>query len=344
VTEQKSNIVPALRGLESPGKEEDTNKRRSKSSRGSKKKKKKDDVDSALPEELMLGLEETPPPSPEKRTEASPVHSPSPTTIDKELSAIGIDALDGDYLGNLSFRKSYDLEQMFSFMKSPRGSMKEASGGMMDLKFGSMSFTNSFLMSGSGEEKNEEVKANEPLKMRSHRRHTSFGERRGSATRSPLAIPTIHTLTSQTSSLGLTPINSFSGENGQIVPLTSHDGMALHAFFASSPANVPEAKDDAAPRGPPPNEYSYRKDPRRNPPPAAPVGAPPPCAPVSLNNFLAPNKRVKLAGVGTHPIVDVAKRADVFVLLKRLAPAFVGFQFKLPEVDLPFGEGCDNVS
>lgn len=406
----KSNVVPALRAVEevSPVTEEkfvDEGKKDAKKTKGktdvkgsTKKKKKKDTaVKTELPKELMLGLDDdSPPASPREsstpgRNAPSPIHAPSPTNIDKELSAIGIDTLDainmipgidGDYLGNLSFRKSYDLEQMFSFMRSPKSSMKEAtpSHGMMDLKFGSMSFTNSFLMSGSGEEKNEHdtsVTNDAPLKTRSHRRHpSSFGSHAHRRSRSPFytgGIPTIHTLNSQTSSLGLTPINSFSGENAPMVRLTSHDGMALHSFFATSPVNVPdEGKDGGGHALPDPGmsmhqpphqhgpplmygEYAsgpFRRDHRITatshppPPPSGPTRGPL-HSPMPSNNFLAPNKRIKLLSsrLDTRPVRDLTKRADMFVLLKNLTSVFVGFQFKLPEVDSPLTEGCaDNVS
>eukprot|EP00804_Cyclotella_cryptica_P001183 CCRYP_017004-RA/>CCRYP_017004-RA protein AED:0.00 eAED:0.00 QI:965/1/1/1/1/1/2/414/923 len=402
-TEYKSNVVPALRAVEeevSPVSEEkfveegkkDAKKTKGKTgAKGLKRKNKKDSaVKTDLPKELMLGLDdESPPASPRKSSKAgrnapSPIHAASPTNVDKELSAIGMDTLDvmnmmpgvdGDYLGNLSFRKSYDLEQMFSFMRSPKGSMKEAqpSHGMMDLKFGSMSFTHSFLMSGSGEEKNENdssLKIDPSLKLRSHRRHpSSFGSHVHRRSRSPLfsgGIPTIHTLNSQTSSLGLTPINSFSGDNAPIVRLTSHDGMALHSFFASSPANVPDEGQDAGhsltnpgmsmqqppqQHGPPPMYGDYAPGPFRHehriatrshppPPPSAPTNAPHHGPVPSSNNLSAPNKRIKLMSsrLDTRPVNDITKRADMFVLLKRLSSVFLGFQFKLPEVDLPLGE------
>ena len=378
--EYKSNVVTALRSVEddhlsevgvvTAKKEEETNKKRKRGAgaaaaggsatkttkakgKGKKKETKKTkSKGSELPKELLLD-DESPPVSPQKNAAASP------TNIDKELSAIGMDNLDvmlpgvsdDNYLSNLSFRKSYDLEQMFSFMKSPKSSMKD------ELKFGSMSFSNSFLMSGSCEE-NDGMKdgwIKNDLKMRStsqqqqhnhqqhhHRRQPSSFSMRRSSRSSPLGIPTIHTLTSQNSSLGLTPINSFSGDHGPIVPLTSHDGMALTAMFAASPMNVPEGSGEALPppvvmqQGPPPplaynNEY-YRQDARGPPPPSSantpPLGSIP--APMSLN------KRVKLTSMRSpgQLVMDVTKRADLYVLLKKLAPAFAGFRFKLPEVDL----------
>ena len=358
-----------------------TKKTSKKESGGKKKKTEK------LPEELLLdddgddddddviGRQN-------KTTATTAGASPSPTNIDKELSAIGIDDCmmnlngDGDYLSNLSFRKSYDLEQMFSFMKSPKSSMKETAGnagggGMMDLKFGSMSFTNSFLMSGSGEERDGggdpmlmvAPRGSSPrneLKMRpSHRRQSSNAmlPRQASRSSPALGIPTIHTLTSQNSSLGLTPINSFSNDNGPIVPLTSHDGMALTAMFASSPTNVPPANHGEAAfppqgmpmqqhtQGPPPAyEYSYRQDSRHparsGPPPPSQVPGPvhtPPLGPLPAPMSTGLNKRIKIISMASpnQPLLDVTKRSDLYVLLKRLAPVFAGFQFKLSETDSP---------
>lgn len=370
--EYKSNVVTALRNVEDDNseivgnekKEEDSKKKRKRvcgggakttKAKGKKKETKKTkSKGSELPKELLLD-DESPPVSPQKNSSTAVA---SPTNIDKELSAIGMDNLDAmlpgvaddNYLSNLSFRKSYDLEQMFSFMKSPKNSMKD------DIKFGSMSFTNSFLMSGSGEE-NEGTKdgwIKSDLKMRPvsqhnhhhHRRHpSSFSTRRSS--RSPVGIPTIHTLTSQNSSLGLTPINSFSGDHGPIVPLTSHDGMALTAMFAASPTNVPDGGESALPppvgvqQGPPPAAYNnehYQQESRGPPPPSSTNS--PPLAPIPAP--MSANKRVKLTSMrssGQQLIMDVTKRADLYVLLKKLAPVFAGFQFKLPEVDLPLSPG-----
>jgi hypothetical protein len=149
--------------------------------------------------------------------------------------------------------------------------------------------------------------------------------------------------------------------------------MALHSFFASSPVNVPgEGKDGGGHALPdhgvsmqqPPQQHvpplmygeyesrPFRQDhritTRSHPPapPSAPTGGPL-HGPVPSNSFFAPNKRIKLLSsrLDAGPVIDVTKRADMFVLLKRLASAFVGFQFKLPEVDLPLSGGCtDNVS
>ncbi|KAL3798001.1 hypothetical protein ACHAWO_005416 [Cyclotella atomus] len=377
VGEYKSNVVTALRDVESPtttaaaakakvdakqDKTKSKEKKKGKRVASATKKKKKEQ---SLPKELLLDNDE------DNNSINSPTNSPSapsPTNIDKELSAIGIDNLDAlhtevDYLGNLSFRKSYDLEQMFSFMKSPKGSMKDDG-----FKFGSMSFTNSFLMSASGEEKEMDTSMMMPnhkdLKMRSssHRRNPSYGPPipRRSSRSSPLfhqqgVLPTIHTLSSQ--SMGnLTPIHSFGDEHNPIVPLTSHDGMALTAMFAASPVNLPEGQgcvDGEAEvlsnnggvqqqqhRGPPPGYSAYPAyrdhcGGSRGVPPPPQVNNAPPHGPIPA--IMGPNKRIKMLSVGPHtlPTMDLSKRADLYVLLKRLAPAFSGFQFKLPEVDLP---------
>lgn len=405
----KSNVVTALKSAEekeevrvvtattaaatkkrkggggNKGTDDKKRKRPKKSSKKESGKKKK--TTEPLPEELLLDNDddvddEVVRGRNQKSTTATATAraSPSPTNIDRELSAIGIEDCmmnllgDGDYLSNLSFRKSYDLEQMFSFMKSPKSSMKEtagnAGGDMMDLKFGSMSFTNSFMMSASGEEKDggEAIivapRGSSPkaeLKMRpSHKRQPSNAVVPRQASRSSplLGIPTIHTLTSQNSSLGLTPINSFSNDNGPIVPLTSHDGMALTAMFASSPVNVPPADHcEAAPpprgmpmqhaQGPPPgyHEYSYRRDPRNparsGPPPPShvpgPIRTPPPLGPLPAPMASGLNKRIKIISLASpyQPSLDVTQRSDLYVLLKRLAPAFAGFQFKLSDTELP---------
>lgn len=360
--------------------------KKSKTSAKSKKGSAKNST-THLPEQLMLALDDSPPNSPRQDEKislrsdgdnnaatSSPVNNGlmDSGAIDKELSAaLDVDNLcgvDGDYLSNLSFRKSYDLEQVFSFMKSPKGSNVEASGGfggMIDLKLGSLSFTNSFgglmgAMSASGEEK---VKEDGKATSKEHRRHPSSGNH---SRRSPMGIPNNHTLTSQTSTLGLSPINSFSGDNGGIVPLTNMDGMALRSFFSSSPSanegvNGPSSSYNNQPHPPSahvlhvstppsygshphPQTYEHPRQPnnrivhRSNHPvtTAASSTVDTPLEP------LASNKRIKLsASSGVQPVLDLSKRADIFMLLKRLAPAFEGFQYKLQEIDQTSGFSYD---
>ena len=162
---------------------------------------------------------------------------------------------DDDYLNDttLSFRKSYDLEQMFSFIKEGNGTTN-ANGKSGDILQGQLSFNLGFINSKSDD---EERGTNDTYGKSSD---GGTHKRRGSRDsyyngKNDLLLPSIRTLNSSDSSQsmgGLTPINSFSvsGDNCNsknsgsgmmdscIVPLNSMDGMALRAFFSSSPSTT----------------------------------------------------------------------------------------------------------
>ncbi len=159
---------------------------------------------------------------------------------------------DDDYLDdiNLSFRKSYDLEQVFSFIKEGNGTTN-AYGKSGDVIQGQFSFNLGFINSKSDdEERGANDKHGKSSDGGTHKRKGSRGSYYNG--KNDLLLPSIRTLNSSDSSQsmgGLTPINSFSvsGDNGNsknsvsgmmdgcIVPLSSMDGMALREFFSSSP-------------------------------------------------------------------------------------------------------------
>mmetsp|Transcript_25135 Transcript_25135/g.50614 ORF Transcript_25135/g.50614 Transcript_25135/m.50614 type:complete len:1240 (+) Transcript_25135:272-3991(+) len=374
--------------------------------------------------------------------------------IDKELNATdGFENLmgitDGDYLANLSFRKSYDLEQVFSFMRpsfdqadtedvdreenkiSPDGSnshgaTRSHSRALSSFNLSAMSFSNSFgggVPAGGDPVKEEpreapprdetSVRGDAGVNLEQEQRNVAVDSKEDYVVdnnekiqqqhrRYPIGgIPTLHTLPSQGSSMGLTPINSFNcelvsgaGSGSGIIPLTSNDGMALREFFSSSPVSArtsplpPVGMPPPAPATPRHNNlgYSHPKSSRseadvqrgRSPPPPTPrqpTNTPPSYTtdkyyrphsrpptyqhrpsvidkgstagslamsstheshPRPQATIMPPNKRMKvLRQHETNPLIDLSKRSDFFALLKKLAPAFGGFQFKLPEIDLP---------
>jgi len=145
-----------------------------------------------------------------------------------------------DYLNaNLSFRKSYDLEQVFSFIKE--GQNGTVPGGQLSFGLG-LSHSKS---NDEGENRAKMKEKNDGKKI----------DKDGKLFNNNDALPTIHNLRSQ--SMGLTPINSFSGDHknsndgtSALVPLNSMDGMALRAFFSSSPNTT----GDSAKGGPTPGD------------------------------------------------------------------------------------------
>ncbi|KAL3758112.1 hypothetical protein ACHAWU_004193 [Discostella pseudostelligera] len=264
--------------------------------------------------------------------------------------------------GSLSFRKSYDLGQVFSFMK------EGGSGGA----HGQLSFNLGF-SSESNEEDND--KANR-LNNDGRGGQPLYGSQ----------------------SMGLTPINSFScdnnrqGSNPGIIPLNSIDGMALREFFSSSPNTTPpQLEGSSLPIGSPQMNGGYEPAQRENAPvvhastppsyshhgPDMRYGPPqvgghgmishctysnmetPPHGPsLSYHNsgsvqssmllsshnrgrgiisMSFPSKRIKLSTKHTvHPIaMDLSRRlgGDDFVLLRKLAPCFANFRYKILELE-----------
>ena len=115
-----------------------------------------------------------------------------PHQIDACLQDTSLNLNVDDYLtANLSFRKSYDLEQVFSFIKEPHGGLN-----------GALSFNLGF-----SNEEDEEDLDNKKSKKGPVSSNVDLG---------------IHTLRSQ--SMGLTPINSFSETNKTSV---NHMGMGM---------------------------------------------------------------------------------------------------------------------
>jgi hypothetical protein len=268
--------------------------------------------------------------------------------------------------GSLSFRKSYDLGQVFSFMK------EGGSGGA----HGQLSFNLGF-SSESNEEDSD--RAN-----RLNNGSNSHGGRGG------------HALYGS-QSMGLTPINSFScdnnrqGSNSGIIPLNSIDGMALREFFSGSPNTTPpQLEGSSSPIGSPqmnggydpvqrenapvvhastPPSYSHHgPDIRYGPPQVGSHGmishctysnmeTPPHGPSLSYHNsglaqssiqsshnrgrgiisMSFSNKRIKLSTKHTvHPIaMDLSRRlgGDDFVLLRKLAPCFANFRYKILELE-----------
>ncbi len=279
-----------------------------------------------------------------------------------------------DYLtGNLSFRKSYDLAQVFSFIK-------EGGGGVQ----GQLSFN-----LGLSSESNEEADNDRAIRL------ANGGNNHGG--RGGHALYGSH-------SLGLTPINSFNCDNNRqgsksgFVPLNSMDGMALRAFFSSSPTTTPLMGDSSSLlKIGSPQMNGDRYGPTQSddapvvhastPPsygPGTQYGRPqvgshgmishctysnmetPPHGP-SLGSYhngqsqssmqpglnhgrgiismSFPSKRIKLSTKhSVHPIaMDLSRRVgdDDFVLLRKLAPCFANFRFPLPELKT---SGVDSAS
>jgi hypothetical protein len=184
---------------------------------------------------------------------------------------------DDDYLNdsNLSFRKSYDLEQMFSFIKENSGE-PHASNKNEDIIQAQLSFNLGFINSKSedAEEKNANYKHSKAGVGGTHKRRGSRGVYYNA--RNDLLLP----CDSSQSMEGLTPINSFSvsGDNSNtknggllersIVPLNSMDGIALRAFFSSSP-NTSTSSPMNAPvvHASKPQLYAHQGPARYRPPP-----------------------------------------------------------------------------
>jgi hypothetical protein len=279
-----------------------------------------DNAANRLPAELMLALDDTPPSSPviskpKKKRPTSNNHTS--TIIDKELSAtqdvafenIQFDGImpDGDYLANLSFRRSYELEQVFSFMNENKDDKNNRHDPM---KLGTSSFANfaNQLMCNSNE------------------------------------VDINKNIASQNSNMGdLTPINSFND--------VQVDADELGRFLSSS------VQQDSAGQywshqssAPPPGGMNTQTPPSYNnvhnegggmnggpPPPSGPGPSIP-----SLENSLATTTQVKVSTRHTlHPMVNLSSRSDFFVLLRKMAPAFMGFRFTLPEMSEPAPEVKD---
>lgn len=287
-----------------------------------------------LPAELMLALDDSPPSSPvahrknDKKSYQSSSSAYAAATIDKELSAthdvafenIQFDGImpDGDYLSNLSFRKSYDLEQVFSFMNEN----KEEKSSKDPMKLGTSSFANfaNQLMCNSNEASD---------KVKQHQ---------------------IQSIASQNSNMGLTPINSFNESQEEHV-----DGVELGRFLSTSLQNVPTMQDDghnetggqywsynqsSAPgmhtQTPPSYNDVYNEDMNGN---YEPSSGPGPSIPSLGHCSLATSTQIKVSTRHTvHPTIDLSCRNDFFVLLRKMAPIFRGFRFTLPEMSEPAPE------
>lgn len=285
----------------------------------------------------MLALDDTPPSSPvapkkkaiEKKSYQSSFSAnaaaAAAATIDKELSAtqdvalenIQFDGImpDGDYLANLSFRKSYDLDQVFSFMDEN----KEDKNSRDPMKLGNSSFANfaSQLMCNSNEV-GDRTKQHE----------------------------VIQSIASQNSNMGMTPIQSFNEAQVDQV-----DGAELGRFLQ----NVPTMQDDNEETGgqypyynqssapgmnntqtPPSYNNVYTNDMNANK--YTPSSGTGPSIPTLGHSSLATSTQVKVSTRHTvHPTVSLSKN-DFFVLLRKMAPVFMGFRFALPEMREPAPE------
>ena len=275
-----------------------------------------DNAANRLPAELMLALDDTPPSSPviSKPKKRRPSTS---TIIDKELSAtqdvafenIQFDGImpDGDYLANLSFRRSYELEQVFSFMNENKDDKNNKYDPM---KLGTSSFANfaNQLMCNSNE----------------------------------VDINNKNQITSQNSNMGdLTPINSFNDvqvdadELGRFLSSSVQEGQQDPAGqYWSNQSSAPPAGGMNTQTPPSYNNVHNEGGGMNNGPPSGPGPSIP-----SLENSLANTTQVKVSTRHTlHPMVNLSSRSDFFVLLRKMAPAFMGFRFTLPEMNEPAPE------
>jgi len=303
-----------------------------------------------LPAELMLALDDTPPSSPvapkqkkamDKKSNQSNTTMASSNaaaaaaaaTIDKELSAtqdvafenIQFDGImpEGDYLANLSLRKSYDLEQVFSFMNEN----KEDKSSRDPMKLGNSSFANfaSTLMCNSNE-----------VGDRTKPQH-----------------PVIQSIASQNSNMGLTPIHSFNDAQVDQV-----DGVELGRFLQNAPIMQDDGPTEAggqywsynqssAPAAmhtqtPPSYNNVYTDEPNVNK--YAPSSGPAPAIPTLGHSSLATSTQVKVSTRHTvQPTINLSSKSDFFALLRKMAPAFMGFRFTLPEMSEPAPEPKEDI-
>ena len=297
--------MPSLSAPERRSSSRNSNRAPSRSSvfRGSPTPKSKDN----LPQELLLALEdeESPPSSPVVRRggRSSPKLSPGlakpsahrATSSDipglactpSLLGAVLRDDVNVDDYAvldtGMSFRRSYDLEQVFSFINPAQSDAKLAN---MSFNLGFTESKDEGFLVAQSEESDEEKKLIEhgtstkakgrkkaaggrggakskaksksksPTRKsaRSTTKKTSHRRERSGMSRSDGPSPMDHlafhipTLGTATSGLELTPINSFAadcGEGGPLVPLSSQDGMALRVFFSSD--NLEGRGGEAAP-------------------------------------------------------------------------------------------------
>ncbi len=289
----------------------------------------------------MLALDDTPPSSPvasskQKKSMEKKSNQSAATTaaanIDKELSAthdfenIQFDGImaEGDYLANLSLRKSYDLEQVFSFMNENKEDNKDGSRDPMRLSTASFANFTSTLMCNSNE-----------VGDKARQQH-----------------PVIQSIASQYSNIGLTPIHSFKdaqevdqvdgdelGRFLQNAPIMQEGGPAAEAAggqywsynqAASAPApmhtQTPPSYNNVYPEDTNANKYS-------------PSSGPAPTLPTLENSSLATATQSKVSTRHTvHPMINLSCKSDFFVLLRKMAPAFMGFRFTLPEMNQPAPE------
>jgi hypothetical protein len=288
----------------------------------------------------MLALDDTPPSSPVVTSKknildenklsypdsntATNNNNFTTQTIDKELSAtqdiafesIQFDGImpDGDYLANLSFRRSYELDQVFSFMNEN----KEDRNREDPMKLGSLSFAafaNQLMCS-----------SNDGDKVKHHQ--------------------AIQDISSQCSNLGLTPINSFCE--------AKLDAVELGRFFSSSPNNAPlqdspadggqywsyqSSEPTAIHTQTPPSYNNVYTEEDMNGNNYAPSSLPGPSIPTLGHSPLATSTIVKVSTRHTvHPTVNLSLKHDFFVLLRKMAPAFKAFRFTLPEMREPVSE------
>lgn len=324
--------------------------------------------DDNLPQELLLALESNEDEthhhilstSPSKVAKTSSPSSPN-TMLVANQSMLGLEDVfqdpmlaDDDYLNDatLSFRKSYDLEQMFSFIKEGNDgpTSSHPNDGTPPLQ-GQFSFNLGFITSKSmddednkGTTKSKNVKLSDGRKGRRCRKQSSTR----SNYKNELLLPSIQNLNSDdsTPSLGgLSPIDSFRD-----VSMGTTDDFALRAFLSSSPQPTDNAPVVHASMPPAYNHeestrYGLQSDnidggyddanPTHETYPNNGHGKPIQAS-IEIKNGL-PTVRIKLSTRHTlHPIArDLLNRfeGDYFFLLKKLAPCFVGFRFKLPEIE-----------
>ena len=329
--------------------------------------------DDNLPQELLLALESnedethhhhTSSTPPSKVAKTSSPSSPNNMLVDNQCM-LGLEDVfqdpmlaDDDYLNDatLSFRKSYDLEQMFSFIKEGNDgpTSSHPNDGGVPLQ-GQFSFNLGFITSKSMDDEDKGTTRSKNVKLsdgRNGRRCRKQSSSRGSNYKNELLLPSIQTLNSDdsTPSLGgLSPINSFRD-----VSMGTTDGLALRAFLSSSPqptdnapvvhASIPPAynHEESTRYGPPPDNIDGEYNDANPPHETLSSGNPndghgkPSQASIEIKKSF-PTIRIKISTRHTlHPIArDLLNRSegDYFFLLKKLAPCFVGFRFKLPEIE-----------
>ena len=282
-----------------------------------------------------------------------------------QIDAVMLNEDVDDYLTNLndgvnfSFRKSYDLEQVFSFIKEPIGNAPP--GMSFNLGFSeskSIDYDDEKHTTGGGGGAN--LMGLTPINSFSENNVTAGAAGAGEGVmmniNSPKVIPSrvggrdeppvIHATPPSYSSQGYD--HHSSHHSHRQYHETPRGGMISHSYTANTPPSQYHPTHPSST-----GSYHSRNYPRQG----SDVGAP--------SSF--PNKRIKMSS--RHTLYPLAKDMNqrrakskegsesesesdekgsssdsFFGLLRKMAPAFVGFRFKLPEMVKEGGKGgTDNV-